>query len=131
MPDYIGVVTNAGAEKIAAALDGGGLLPNLNTTVGIGNGGHDTGTGDVLTPSRAATQTPGRFMTKAAESFSWSNAQLTVQVLLDHTDTEAFGEDVSSLGVYDGDGALFMIINFKPRPKDEYNTIMMTWEINL
>ncbi len=130
MPEYIGVITNAGAEKIAEALETGGSLPELTDDIGIGDGGHD-GTGGVLTPSRAATETPGEFMTKTAESFTRSGAQFTVEILLDHTDTTATGEIVSSLGIYDEEADLFMIINFTPRPKDEYNTITATWEINL
>lgn len=130
MSEGIGVVTDVGAEKIAVALDGGIGLSELKSDVGIGNGGHDPNTGEVLEPDRGAIETPGEFMTKEAVSFSRTGAKYEVEVLLDHTDGAASGEMVSSLGIYDTDNDLFLIINFAARPKDEYNTITMSWEIN-
>lgn len=127
----IGVITNAGAGKVAAALVGEGGLHELAAGIGIGSGGHNATTGAVLTPSRAVAVTPGEFMRKPCESLTRTGAKFEVEVLLGVSDTAAIGRVVSSMGLYDHGGVLIAVINFSPRPKDAHNTITFAWEIQL
>ena len=125
----IGVITNGGATKVAAAWDSGGWIDAVSPVIGIGSGGHHATTGAVLTPGRSLTAVPGQFMTKTCASFTRVGKEFEIKLVLNSSDTAATGRVVSSIGLYDNVSTLLAVINFSPRPKDEYNTITLEWKI--
>lgn len=120
------VTTNAARVKFAKAHGEAAAVPKI-TQVGWGNGGHNTSTRVPTQPAGNLTVTPGEFLKKNIDGFSYP-VTTTTRFTVSLTKTEGNGQDVSSCGLYDSAGTLIAVKNFAPKIKDDETEIIITWD---
>ena len=111
-------------EKSARASALGELLPPI-THVGWGDEGHDFDTGDPIVPSEDATSAYGEFLKKEIDNVEVNGNIVSILVTL--LPDEGNGRNVSSCALYDEDGDIVVISNFRPKVKTEDDTFETTW----
>lgn len=109
--------------KLATAEQTGIIAPI--THMAWGDGGHDLVTGAPLDADDEAIIIPGEHTKKPIASVVATGNEVTIVAVLERTD--AIGETISSVGLYDSDGDLVAVRNRVPVVKDGDTRIEDTW----
>ncbi len=109
------IITKKARENMVKARAGALVLPKI-TGMAFGNGGVDAG-GNVITPQEDQTGLANELYRKEINSFEFVE-DTTCRYKCTLTEPELAGEDISEIGLYDENGDIACIKNFKSKGKD-------------
>jgi len=109
------IITKKARENMVKARAGALVLPKI-TGMAFGNGGVDAG-GNVITPQEDQTGLANELYRKEINSFEFVE-DTTCRYTCTLTEPELAGEDISAIGLYDENGDIACIKNFKSKGKD-------------
>ncbi|MCI9079000.1 MAG: hypothetical protein HFH68_08765 [Lachnospiraceae bacterium] len=109
------IITKKARENMAKARAGALVLPKI-TGMAFGDGGVDEGR-NVITPQEDQAELANELYRKEISSFEFVE-DTTCRYKCTLTEPELAGEDISEVGLYDENGDIACIKNFKPKGKD-------------
>ncbi len=109
------VITTAARKKLLQARAGDIILPKI-TGMAFGNGGMD-GAGEVVEASDSQTGLRSEIFRKPVDGHEFLN-DTTCRYSCTLENTELVGEFISEIALYDADGDLVAVKNFRSKGKD-------------
>lgn len=109
------VITKKARENMVKARAGAIVLPPVAGMV-FGNGGVDS-SGNVITPHSNQAILVNELFRKEIKSYTFIN-DTTCRYECTLSETELAGKDISEIGLYDTNGDIVCIKNFKSKGKD-------------
>jgi len=109
------VITKRARENMVKARAGAIVLPKI-TGMAFGNGGVDAG-GNVITPGEEQAGLAGELYRKEISGYEFIK-ETTCRYSCTLEEQELAGEDISEVGLYDENGDIACIKNFKAKGKD-------------
>ncbi|MFG6330024.1 MAG: phage tail protein [Lachnospiraceae bacterium] len=109
------IITKKARENMVKARAGALALPKI-TGMAFGNGGVDAG-GNVITPQEDQAELANELYRKEINGFEFID-DTTCRYTCTLTEPELAGEDISEIGLYDENGDIACIKNFKSKGKD-------------
>ena len=109
------IITKKARENMVKARAGALVLPKI-TGMAFGNGGVNAD-GTVIKPEEGQAALANELYRKEINSFEFVE-DTTCRYTCTLTEPELAGEDISEIGLYDENGDIACIKNFKPKGKD-------------
>lgn len=109
------IITKKARENMVKARAGALTLPKI-TGMAFGNGGVD-GNGSVITPAEEQAGLASELYRKEINGYEFIS-DTTCRYECTLTEPELAGEDISEIGMYDENGDIVCIKNFKAKGKD-------------
>ena len=109
------IITKKARENMVKARAGALALPKI-TGMAFGNGGVDAD-GSVITPQGDQAELVNELYRKEINGFEFTE-DTTCRYTCTLTEPELAGEDISEVGLYDENGDIACIKNFKAKGKD-------------
>lgn len=114
MSNLNAIITTTARAQMASARAGTGTVSAI---VGMAFGDGGVSGGSVITPAASQTTLNHELLRKAYTSRTFVDS-MTVRYSCTLTTSELAGDDISEIGLYDGNGDLVCIKNFAAKGKD-------------
>ncbi len=109
------IITKKARENMVKARAGAITLPPIEG-MAFGNGGVDS-SGDVMVPCNDQASLASELFRKEIKNYTFTE-DTTCRYECTLTEAELAGEDISEIGLYDTNGDIVCIKNFKAKGKD-------------
>lgn len=109
------IITKKARENMVKARAGAIILPKI-MGMAFGDGGVDTD-GNVITPAEDQAALTNELLRKEISGYEFVN-DTTCRYTCTLAEPELAGEDISEIGMYDENGDIVCIKNFKAKGKD-------------